>query len=350
MPAWSLGAAAALALVAGVWLAGPPPSIGPGTASGAPPALPAPVAAAGQAALIWRDGLWLSDPLGRFSRAGGLPRGPARDPAWQSGEGTVAVAVHDQTQAATAPDSAPAVSSDLWLVDPAGAARPIVLHEADGVLLERPAWHPGGEIVYFERSTYRTDAGLAGWFTRIEASALATGDRTVVVEDGGSPAVSSDGRRLAFNRTSSGLAELWLRELPSGPPRRLGTPRFAAIASPRFLPDGRTILFAAAPLPTNLARPSAAGPGTSLIEWLGPRRAYAHGPGYGLWLVGIDGSPARQIAAPGLDDPTVRWLSDGEGALVVDATGLHRAATDGGQLATVLPFGGAGGFDWLPRR
>jgi Tol biopolymer transport system component len=345
-----VGAAAALALVAGLWLAGPSQRDAPSSAPSVPPPLPLALAAAGRAALVWHDGLWLSDEAGQFGRAGGLPRGAARDPAWRPDGRAIAVVVHAQTPATESGRPAAPASSDLWLVDPSGEARPIVRHEADGVLLERPAWHPGGGVVYFERSAYQTGAGVAAWSTRVERGELATGQRAVVVEDGGSPAVSADGRRLAFARTTGALADLWLQELPSGEARRLSTPRFAAIASPRFLPDGETLVFAAAALPTRPGQPRASGGGSSLIEWLGPRTAYAHGPAYGLWLVGLDGSPARQIGDPVLDDPAVRWPPDGRGALVLDATGLHRVEGDGGRLATVLPLGGTGGFDWLPRR
>jgi dipeptidyl aminopeptidase/acylaminoacyl peptidase len=349
---WSAGVAAVLAVFAGLWLAQPEPGLAPTGTAETPPALPAAVAGAGRAALIWHDGLWLSDADGRFDRAGGLPRGAARDPAWRGDGPSVAVAVHTGPSR-VAPGAEPAAppDSDLWLVDADGAARPLVRHEAEGELLERPAWHPDGRTVYFERSVYTSDGGLAGWSTRVERGAVDTGERALVVDDAGWPAVSPDGRWLAFSRTTGGLAELWLLDLWSGQARRLETPRFAAIASPRFLPDAQTIVFAGAPRPSSFGRPRAAGPSLGpLASVLGPRPAYAHGPGYGLWLVGVDGSAARQVGAFELDDPSVRWPNDGAGALVVDARGLHRAGSDEGRLATVLPFAGAAGFDWLPRR
>jgi Tol biopolymer transport system component len=346
---WSAGVAAALAVVAGLWLARPGPGLAPTGTAEAPPVLPAAVAGAGQAALIWHDGLWLSDADGRFDRAGGLPRGAARDPAWRGDGLSVAVAVHTgPSQVAPGPEPAAPPDSDLWLVDADGAARPLVRHEVDGELLERPVWHPDGQVVYFERSVYASDGGLACWSTRVERARLDSDERATVVDDAGSPAVSPDGRWLVFSRTSGGLAELWLLELSSGQARRLETPRFAAVASPRFLPDGRTIVFAGAPRPSSVGRPRAAAPSRGPLDWLGPRPAYAHGPGYGLWLVGVDGSAALQVGSFELDDPSVRWPNDGAGALVVDARGLHRAVADDGRLATVLPFAGAAGFDWLP--
>jgi hypothetical protein len=132
---------------------------------------------------------------------------------------------------------------------------------------------------------------------------------------------------------------------PRASSRRLDTPRFGAIASPLFLPDGRTIAFAAGPTPAGAVRAGASPP----AGWLGPRPARAHGPGYGLWLVGADGASARRPGAFELDDPTVRWPSGSAGALVVDATGLHRAGPEEGRLATLLPFPGASGLDWRPR-
>ena len=167
-------------------------------------------------------------------------------------------------------------SPDLWLVDSRGG-NPMQL-TADASAETSPAWFPDSSALAFESNR----GGSSG----IWKVATLGGSATLLVADGRSPAISPDGKRIAFTR-----------EGPTGDPRVLvatiGRPDEAAPLchdnvgqwgqiSPAWSPDGKRIAFA----------------------------DHNH-----LWTCELSDGSAKQVTqAPGVDyDPV--WTSDGRALL-----------------------------------
>jgi Tol biopolymer transport system component len=215
--------------------------------------------------------------------------------------------------------------------------------------LSQPVWAPDGRSIYYVREAFTQQAEVAGQVRQVERRDLATGERTVVAQDGLWPSVSPDGSLLVYVQLSAaGRSELLVRNLASDMPQQLTGGQFAAITSPRFSPDGRTIAFGGAPF-SQLRQPAPRtdSPGGSLLAWLSPP-AFAHELLAGLWLMDLDGSHLREVGTFKLDGPLVRWASDSNRLLLYDEDGLYRVDVERGQLTVILKPGSYRGFDWLP--
>jgi Tol biopolymer transport system component len=99
---------------------------------------------------------------------------------------------------------------------------------------ESLAWSADGHHIAFSS---------AGALWQVEAS----GGQAISLDASGShPDFSPDGGRLAFVAPdSSGLPQVWVRGVEGGEAVRLTDHSRAAAASPRWTPDGRTVLYAA---------------------------------------------------------------------------------------------------------
>jgi Tol biopolymer transport system component len=127
----------------------------------------------------------------------------------------------------------------VWLTAPSNEATPRRLPFAPTSANEPAVTRSGNRLVY---TTYRQDTNI--W--RLEA--VASGRRqTAPVPIVSStkldwdPAVSPDGKALAFISERSGAQEVWLCDLDGSNPRQL-TPRAGAdISGPQWSPDGQSI-------------------------------------------------------------------------------------------------------------
>jgi Tol biopolymer transport system component len=124
--------------------------------------------------------------------------------------------------------------------------------------------------------------------------------------------------------------------------------RFAGLLAPRFSPDGQTIAFSAASMPTGAGapQPKASGPLDRLRELIAPATAYAHGLPWEIWTVPTAGGDLRQLTLIQEDTPQAAWSADGARMLVYGAGGLHRVEVGSAQTQTLSSNGGHGGMDW----
>ena len=111
-----------------------------------------------------------------------------------------------------------------------------------------PTWSRDGTSLYFASSRRRGFAIYRHDFT--------TGVDTFVIS-GFQPAVSPDGKRLAFVapvRGRLGSGGLWVKDLPDGDSRLVRYEETEYRMKPVWTPDGRAFIFAVSPRPTGLIR------------------------------------------------------------------------------------------------
>jgi Tol biopolymer transport system component len=238
------------------------------------------------------------------------------------------------------PAGDPVGGSDVVVTGPDGGAPLLTIsRERPGELLGAPAWLPDGGLV-FERQSI---AGPAD--SRLERVDADGSSRRLVVERAASPAISPDGSLLTFVR-SEATDRLLIRPLAGGAEQVLvDDPSFAALAFPRFSPDGRWLAFSA------VGGPSAEEPVLERfgLDFLLPRArpARAHGVPWDIWLVRPEGGELRRLTSFYDDDPAAAWSPDGRWLAVFSGEALHVVSSEGPGGYCILGSGGYGGLEWM---
>lgn len=182
------------------------------------------------------------------------------------------------------------------------------------------AWTPDGRVVYAARR-----GGSAGlWMMTADG----TGQRQLTFDGGGDsqPAVSPEGRYVAFVSTRAGRNQLWRVDADGSRPTLLAATE--GVRSPSFTPDGRWIVYegeaggvphlwrvpaeggALSQLTSDAALLPAVSPDGELIACLMPNEA--PGPARLTLLSAADGSVVRQFETlVPRATPALRWSPDG---------------------------------------
>ncbi len=125
-------------------------------------------------------------------------------------------------------------SSDLFVMDADGRnARRVTTDPGNE---SEPRWSPDGSRIIYTLTP-------AGGLPQIHSVAISGEDDRLLTgppHGNQSPVLSRDGKQLAFVSNRDGNQEIYLMDLPSGPPRRL-TRTKEREANPRFLPDGALV-------------------------------------------------------------------------------------------------------------
>lgn len=236
-----------------------------------------------------------------------------------------------------------------------GKGRVLLQGNTSTEALEEPAWMPDGHAMLVTRRTTAADpqTGYISGKVAIVRYQLASGAAQVLVEGATSPAISPDGRQLAYVRydeqTTDVVLVLAKADGMEGGLIAETQPPFGVFTAPRWSPDGTHLLFSASRGPVPPA-PAPAG-GRSLLDiLLGVQVAQAHGEPACLWMVDKDGQNMQQMSLPNLDDPRSAWSPDG--SLIALASGSR------GGVAIIDPAkqqrqqlteqGDFGGISWAP--
>jgi TolB protein len=169
--------------------------------------------------------------------------------------------------------------------------------------------------------------------------------RQTLAPGGMSPALSPDGKRLAYLSGALLSQGLFVADADGRQPVAL-VPEGAmeGLAAPRFSPDGRRLVFSAiapmAPVPTTTPPPGRAP------QAAGRRRVLAHGLPMDLFVVDVDGGQPRRLTQMGEDNPAAVWSPDGTQLAMLAGGGLYLLDADGSDLHAIDARGGHGTIDW----
>lgn len=214
--------------------------------------------------------------------------------------------------------------TDIWLGDVGGAGHVVWTHDVRGADIDGLSLAPDGRTLLFgyTRTDLAADGSLLDQVIRVNQLDLQSGASRPLIEGGLDPALAADGNTVAYMDVSGpdGNTDLWLRNGDGSNPRPLlpASPGFLALFSPRFSPDGRSILISAAPDPST-----------------GAALAYADGFPQDFYVVPVTGGAARRLTMIGGDRPSAAWSSDGRTILFNDVTGLFLMNADGSGLTRI---------------
>jgi Tol biopolymer transport system component len=228
--------------------------------------------------------------------------------------------------------------SEIYVVN-ADGSNPRVAAERDrpGTVLDSPVWSPDGRDLIF--SYFGQIEGRP--VQRIERLGLASGERTVVVDNGYAPALTPDGQTILFLRDERSGTGLWRAGIGGEQPVAIAAPsRFPGLAVPRVSPDGQSLTVAI------MNTTTAELPSSSPLDWLLGPVAYAHGLPWDIWVMDLRGANPRRLTQINSDDPSPTWSPDGRYIAFWGGTGLYLVGADGSGLRQLTNRGGYGPIDW----
>ena len=126
----------------------------------------------------------------------------------------------------------------LWRVPASGGDPSFVA--GGGVKIKHPSSARGRDAIAFENWLYELNLWSVSTEGGVSRALTQTTDQWNF-----QPAVSPDGRRIAFVSTRSGGEEIWVADSDGSSARRLTSFGGARLESPSWSPDGRSIVFSA---------------------------------------------------------------------------------------------------------
>jgi Tol biopolymer transport system component/mono/diheme cytochrome c family protein len=246
----------------------------------------------------------------------------------------------------------PLPSSALLVMNADGSDLRTIWKPAQG-LLGLPTWAADGQAIFVAGNGLdaQSSSGRQLQVLRVD---LATGAQQPIVSDALDPALSRDGKQLAYLKLSAdGYTMTLIVAAPDGSGARelIGGADFQGFYAPRFSPDGKRIVVAAIGGPQTDAQgaPIKAGAPSVFDRLLGlfePATAEAHGLPWDLWAINTDGSDLRRLTRFNEDLPMAAFSPDGKQIVVLAAGGMYLMDADGGRLRRIDPTGDHGGLDW----
>lgn len=231
---------------------------------------------------------------------------------------------------------------DLY-VNAAGSTQltQLVQHQRTGEIVSRPNWVPGGKQIIF--ADYgRKDDGTSD--LHIETIDVDTGQRQRLIDNAIEPALSPDGRMLAYVAIdqTTGAENLALRDLSTGESDLIISDRsLVNVSAIAWSPDGKRLAFASADPVTAPEQPAfVPTPITTSIPGTEPGAAatppaasqLAHPTLADAWVVNLDGSGLARLTDLGDASLSLAWSADNQTIYALGDTGFWRIDAKTGHL------------------
>lgn len=240
-------------------------------------------------------------------------------------------------------------SAELFTIA-AGGGTPtrVVERPQPGTVIDAPAWSADGRSLYYAFQGVENNKPVA----RVERVTLADGGRVPLYDNASFPAVSPDGRLLAFSYDDGSGQALRVGSVDGGDAREIvAASAFQGLMGPRFSPDGAWIAFVA--VRRGPATPGGAGRTgedrprpTGLAAIFAVPVAEAHGEPWGVWKARPDGTDLQRVGTLQEDEPLIAWSRDGSWIAVHGTGGLWLLDPRGTVEPRRLADGTIGGIDW----
>lgn len=210
-------------------------------------------------------------------------------------------------------------NTDLYVLDVATQTLTPFLEREDVAHSYRdPFWSPDGAWIYYTHYSpiLNDNGGTIGITLDIaRVRADGTGQPEILATDAEQVGVSPDSDKIVYlgYDTQTFLQSIWMADADgSNPIEIIDSGTFAIMGSPRFTPDGNSIVFSASgdtqdPLP----------------ELFDLNVAQAHGAPWELWRVDLNSDNLERITNGEFDDVTLNYALDGEAIAFMDIKTLY---------------------------
>jgi Tol biopolymer transport system component len=233
-------------------------------------------------------------------------------------------------------------SAELFTI-PAGGGTPTLLvpRPQPGTVIDAPAWSPDGRSIFYAFQGVENNKPVA----RVERVTVADGSRAPLYDEASFPAISPDGRTLAFTYDNGTGQALRVGSVDGGDAREIvGPTAFRGVMGPRFSPDGSWIAFVAqGPGPSGEA-PSSRPTGLAAIFSVPVSEAL--GDPWGIWKDRPDGKELQRVGTLQEDEPLIAWSRDGSWIAVHGTGGLWLLDPRGAVEPRRITDGTIGAIDW----
>lgn len=223
------------------------------------------------------------------------------------------------------------------------------------------SWTPDGKalLIVLHRRLLDDKKQYLGDKTMIVRFDIATSDYQTLIDNAISPALSPDGKHLAYINLddTAGNTPVMVAQADGKEARPL-LPNNAQVGTaytPRWSPDGSQITFTATSgtIPTSKAPkiPGRDSPLRAFFDRLtGVSVAEAHGLPAFLYIVGADGKGLHRLSEKGLDDPRAAWSPDGKRLAFLSGTfGVTLVDLASGKEQHITDQGNFGGISWASK-
>jgi len=237
--------------------------------------------------------------------------------------------------------------TNLYTLPIDGISEPTLVFDApDEDVISSPHWSADGTLLYFVRSHRPAEGGsLEITIERIPAGG---GEPEVIVSRGSAPALSPDGRYLAYIASEPGTDTdmLFVANIDGSNLHPVaGAETFEVVNNPIFSPDSGAIFFSGDQGESTSTSPAYNNP---FRAW-GVQIASAHSTSTSdIWRIPVDGGTAERVAEIADEGIIIDFSPDGTYAAFTTTGGLHIMRTNGKNITQIEQAGDFLSVQWVP--